>query len=423
MTGAVQVAPIDAPFDLVVDVPGSKSLTNRALLLAALADGTSEVQNVLRADDADAMIGALRGLGVSIDVDGTTARVDGVGGRFDPPAGARVDARSSGTTARFLLPVLAVASSRPVVLDGSEQLRRRPMGDLVEAVRAIGGTIEGGPTLPVTVSPGARGRGVLHMPGNVTSQFLSALMMAAPLRGGLTIESSTEIVGRTFVEMTAMAMWAFGGSAHVDPRRVVVEPGRYRSRGYFVEPDASAAAYFFAAAAITGSKATVNGLAPESLQGDIEFLGVLARMGADVRWRADRLAVGVRGTGALHGVDQNFSRMPDQALTAAAIAPFADSPTRIRGVGFIRGHESDRIAAATTELRRLGVTVDEHDDGWTIHPSAPTGGLVETYDDHRMAMAFALVGLRVPGVEIADASCVGKTFPGFWETLSRLRPG
>jgi 3-phosphoshikimate 1-carboxyvinyltransferase len=256
----------------------------------------------------------------------------------------------------------------------------------------------------------------------VSSQFLSGLLLAGPcVRGGLRVELTTPLVSAPYVAMTAAVMDAFGASVEGDGEAWVVPEGRYRAATYAIEPDASAASYFFAAAVLTGGRVTVPGLGPGTLQGDLAFVDVLERMGAVVERHDDRttVAAGPR----LAGIEADLSELSDTAQTLAAVAVFADSPTRVRSIGFVRAKETDRLAAVVRELHRVGVQAEETDDGFVVHPGTPRPAVVETYDDHRMAMSFALLGLRVPGIAIADPGVVGKTFPGFWDALEGLRGG
>jgi 3-phosphoshikimate 1-carboxyvinyltransferase len=397
-----------------VKVPGSKSLTNRALVCAALAEGTSTITGALVADDTAAMTDCLRGLGASVEWDGTTVTVTGVAGRVTVEA-ADLDARLSGTTSRFVLPLLALGGGR-YRLDGREPLRRRPMGPSLEALRDLGAAVEeeGAPGhLPVVVSGPARG-GEARVPGDLSSQFVSGLLLAAPaMPQGLHIQLSSTLVAAPFVEMTAVVMRQFGAEVE----GLHVRPGTYRARAYAVEPDASAASYFFAAAAITGQTVTVEGLGEGSLQGDLGFTDVLVEMGASVTVTDSTT---VTGSG-LRGIEVDLSTMPDMAQTFAVVAACAEGPSRVRGVEVIRGHETDRIHAVVTELRRCGIGAEETDDGFTIEPAPIRPAVVQTYDDHRMAMSFALLGLREPGIEIADPGVVAKTFPGYWDALARLQ--
>jgi 3-phosphoshikimate 1-carboxyvinyltransferase len=254
----------------------------------------------------------------------------------------------------------------------------------------------------------------------VSSQFLSGLLLAGP-GNGLRVELTTPLVSAPYVAMTVAVMGAFGAEVRRDGDAWVVPQRRYRARTYAIEPDASAASYFFAAAVLTDGRVTVPGLGRGSLQGDLAFVDVLERMGAVVERGDDRTTVAAGPH--LTGVDVDLSALSDTAQTLAAVAVFADSPTRVRGIGFVRRKETDRLAAVVRELRRCGVQAEETDDGFVVHPGTPRPAVVETYDDHRMAMSFALLGLRVPGIAIADPGCVAKTFPGFWDALEGLRGG
>ncbi|MBM2621499.1 3-phosphoshikimate 1-carboxyvinyltransferase [Actinoplanes sp. LDG1-06] len=403
------------PLDATVRPPGSKSLTNRALLCAALAPGTSTLTGVLFADDTRAMMGVVAALGATVEADEQrrTVVVHG-GGR--PAPGAVVDARQSGTTSRFVLPAAGLFDSRTVV-DGSAQLRARPFGPVFEAMREAGAKVEEhGATgyLPAAVSGPMRG-GVVHVSGHVSSQFLSGLLMAGPLmRDGLRVSLTSELVSVPYVEMTTAVMEAFG----VRVEGLTVAPGGYRPCDYAVEPDASAASYLLGAAVIAGGRVTVEGLGTGSTQGDVRFADVLERMGARVSRTATSITV--ESTGTLHGVDVDMADISDTAQTLAAVAVFADSPTRVTGIDFIRRKETDRIAAVVTELRRAGIEATEDEDGFTVHPGSPRPTSFHTYEDHRMAMSLALIGLRVPGIEILDPGCVAKTYPDFFADLENL---
>ena len=423
-SASVEVVPLGGAPDAVVRPPGSKSVTNRALVTAALAAGRTVLDGALVADDTAAMVGALRQLGVRVVADptGTALTVDGVDGR-PPTVGALIDARLSGTTARFVAPVACLGDAT-VVLDGADPLRRRPMGELLEALVTLGAGVEplGDPgCLPVQFDAHGLAGGPVEVAGDVSSQFLSGLMLSGPcMRRGLDVVLTTELVSRPYVEMTATVMRAFGASVDVGPSRVTVGPGGYTAVDRFpVEPDASAASYFFALAAVSGGRIVVEGLGSATSQGDLRFAEILGQMGAEVDIAPDRTTV--TGTGRLRGIDVDMSDCSDTVQTLAAVAPFASGPTVVRGVGFIRRKETDRLAAMVTELRRLGVDATEDPDGLTVRPSSPVAGSVSTYDDHRMAMSLAVVGCMVPGVEVLDPGCVAKTYPGFWSDLEAVR--
>lgn len=437
-TDPVEVLPVTGPVDIVVRPPGSKSITNRALVCAALASGDTELSGVLFADDTIAMMRSLMALGVSVHPGDAGDRVvvsppTGAGAGVSPDGPRTVehggtvdrielDADLSGTTARFVMPVAAVLADE-VHLDGGEPLRRRPMSDLVGAMGALGAQIDAtqpGDRLPLTIRGDGFSGGRVEVPGDVSSQFLSALLLVGPaLSGGLTIRLTTPLVSRPYVTMTLAVMESFGAEVRWDGDELFAG-GTYRSPGrYVIEPDASAASYFLAAAALTGGAARIAGLGTNALQGDIHLVDLLADMGMDVRWEDE--AVSVASTGVLHGTSVDMKDVSDVAQTLAVIATAADSPTTVTGIGFIRGKETDRISAVVTELRRLGIDAREESDGFVVHPGRPVRGVVHTYDDHRMAMSFAVLGLAHPGIKIADPHCVSKTYPGFWQDLSRIR--
>ncbi len=420
----LDIAPLREPPAASVSLPGSKSITNRAIVCAALASGTTTLRGALFADDTEAMAGAVKVLGAGVDGDraGGRLRIRGVDGRLSPQAPGVIDARMSGTTGRFLLPVAAMAHE-PVTVDGDPQLRARPFGDLVAALRRLGASVEeppGGESLPLRVSGPIRGREATVAAGR-SSQFLSGLMLAGPLAPeGLTLHLDGPAVSRPYLDMTAAVMTSFGAAVEVGPDAVRVGGGGYRSPGsYRVEPDASSASYFWAAGAITGGSVGVEGIGAGSIQGDARFVSVLEAMGATVTVSGSGTAV---AGGPLSGIDVDLADMSDTAVTLAVVASLAAGPTTVGGIGFIRHKESDRIAAVVAELRRCGVDARELADGFAVSPSgAPSGSLIRTYDDHRIAMAFSVLGLVVPGMRIENPGCVHKTFPRFHETLESLR--
>ncbi len=419
MPDPLPIDPVTGPIDATVTLPGSKSITNRALVCAALADGPSALLGALAADDTEAMIDALRRLGAGVRVTGDAVEVEPAAAR----TGASVDARQSGTTSRFLLPVLALDDVERV-LDGDDQLRARPMGPSFDALRALGAVVveQGAPGhLPVRVQGPLR-QGTVELSGDVSSQFLSGLLLAGPaVPGGIAVRLTTELISRPYVEMTVAVMDAFGAGATEDDGTWTVAPGGYRGTRYAVEPDASAASYAWAAALVTGGRVTVPGLHRRSLQGDVAFADVLEAMGAAVTWHDD--AVTVAAGPGLRGVDVDMAHISDTVPTLAVLAALAEDPTTIRGVGFIRGKESDRIAAPVAELQRCGIDAVATDDGMVIRPGPVRPATFDTYRDHRMAMAFALLGLAWPGMAVRDPGCVAKTFPGYWDLLDALRTG
>lgn len=421
------IEPLDRPFDAAVSVPGSKSHTNRALLCAALAGGRSTVTRALLADDTRAMLGSLGRLGVGLVVDGerdpdVVVTVDGLGPRgfvaADEPL--EINVRQSGTTGRFLVPALAAGHGRFVV-DGDAQLRTRPFADQVEALLALGADIEG-TALPLRIRGRTLSGGRVTVPGTVSSQFLSGLMLAAPLFSADTVlEFGTDLVSKPYVDLTMHTMAAFGVDVVHDGEagRLVVPASGYRPADVDIEPDASAASYFFAAAAMTGSTIRVDGLGRSTIQGDLAFVNLLARMGADVDIGENHTIV--TGADRLVGITADMTDISDTAQTMAVVAACAEGPTEITGIGFIRHKETDRIAAPVAELQRLGIRAEPTDDGFVVHPGPLTPGVVDTHDDHRMAMSFALLGLVHPGVVIGNPECVAKTFPRFFEVLDSLR--
>jgi 3-phosphoshikimate 1-carboxyvinyltransferase len=424
MTDARLVTPLERPVDAVVEIVGSKSYTNRALVIAALARGDSELTGALFSDDTRFMAESLRALGIGVEADEAAHRfrVRGASGCV-PAAAATCFVGNAGTAARFL-PVVMALGRGVYEIDGVARMRERPIAPLIEALSSLGVSVEclGKPScFPLRVHGGKLRGGRVTIAGNLSSQYISALIMggaAMPL--GLTVDVEGELVSRPYLDMTAQAMRDFGGRVERGGERsFVIPPGHlYEGRPYRVEPDASAASYFFAAAAITRGRVRVQGLGTRSLQGDRGFVHILARMGCRVLDGPDFTEV--TGGEALHGVDVDMTDLSDVAQTLSVVAPFASSPTRVTGIGFIRHKETDRVAAVVRELNRLGVRAEEEPDGFVVHPGVPQPGSVETYDDHRMAMSFALLGLVRPGIAIRNPGCVSKTFPHFFDVLETL---
>ena len=430
MSQAIPIQPIGA-FTATLRPPGSKSLTNRALLLAALADSESMLEGVLFSDDTRVMLDALRRVGFVLEIDESNERVviSGQGGRI-PATHADLKLGNAGTAYRFLTAALCLGEGN-YHLDGVMRMRQRPIGQLVDMLRNLGARIEfemnqGFP--PLRIHGGGLHGGELTVQPTLSSQYISALLQTAPyMKTGLTLRFDGPVTSQPYVAMTLRLMERFGVSARVDAafKTIHVSPGVYHAQAYVVEPDASNASYFLAAAAILpGSRCTIEGLGRDSFQGDVGFADVLHQMGAGLLFGDQFITIFSPPAGqSLHGIEIDLNRMPDMAQTLAAVALFAEGPTTIRNVGNLRVKETDRLDALRIELTRLGAAVRIHGDDLTITP--PTGGnirpaSINTYDDHRMAMSFAIVGLRARGVTINDPACVNKTFPDFFEYLTRL---
>jgi 3-phosphoshikimate 1-carboxyvinyltransferase len=422
VTDTIEIEPT-GPIRGSIRPPGSKSITNRALVCAALADGDSTLIGALDSEDTRVMIDALRKLGLVVDHDlGARAmRVVGSGGRW-PASEADLYVANSGTTMRFLTAMVALGHGT-YRLDGTPRMRERPIQDLLDALGELGADVQseaqnGCP--PVVVRAHGLPGGRATVAGSISSQFLSGLLMAAPCAAlPVELKVTGELVSKPYVEMTLAVMSAFGVQVEVQKlQRFVVPAGRpYRAYRYEIEPDASAASYFFAAAAVTGGQVTVEGLTRESLQGDVAFCDCLARMGCEVRYGPSSITVVGR---PLRGIEVDMNAISDTVQTLAAVALFADGPTTITGVAHIRHKETDRIGALATELAKLGTEVDERSDGLRIIPRSLRPAHLDTYDDHRMAMSLALVGLGSPGVVIRNPGGVSKTYPHFFDDLKDL---
>jgi 3-phosphoshikimate 1-carboxyvinyltransferase len=425
MADALLIPTVSTPIRGRIRPPGSKSITNRALVCAALAAGESRLRGVLDSQDTQVMAAGLGALGIRLEADWERGEivVHGSGGAI-PAAEATLDCAASGTTMRFLAAICGLG--RGIYrLDGTARMRQRPIGDLVDALRELGvdATAESpGGCPPVVLRSTGLAGGTVAVHGGTSSQFASGLALAAPCTpGGMRIEFTGRLVSLPYLEMTRRVMESFG--ARCEPqgdRGWQIPAGGYVGRSYEIEPDASAASYFFALAAITGGEVRVDGLGRGSMQGDVAFCDALERMGCTVRWsEGEPGAITVSGR-AGRGIDIDMNAISDTVPTLAAVAVFADTPTTIRNVAHIRDKETDRIGDLVRELERLGADVTEHEDGMTISPAPLHAATLRTYDDHRMAMSLSLVGLRVPGVRIEDPGCVGKTFPAYWERLGEI---
>nr|WP_206830204.1 3-phosphoshikimate 1-carboxyvinyltransferase [Alicyclobacillus fructus] len=418
-----RVGPVRAPVDADVRVPGSKSVTNRALVIAAIAEGESVLSGILRSDDAYWCIEALRSLGVEVEVEGDRVRIAGCGGRF-PRREAHVYTGAGGTTARFLTAALA-ASQGAYEIRGSRRMNERPMGELFRALGALGAEIEPlerPDTLPIRLRARGLAGGDVPMSGAQSSQFVSGVLIAAPYaERPVRVQIVDHIVQHAYVHITLDMMRAFGARVEADEslRLISVEPGGYQGRAYDIEADASTACYFFAAAAATGGRVRVANLTRDTRQPDVHFVDVLAKMGCTV----DSSDAGIEVTGPAKlrgGFSVSMKEMSDQTLTLAFLAPFADGPIEITEVGHIRHHESDRIRVIVETLARVGVRAEEREDGVVIHPGAPRPAVLPSYDDHRVAMALSVLAMRAEGIEIEDPGCVSKTCPTFFDHVRAM---
>ncbi len=421
-----RIQPPSGPIDATVHLPGSKSLTNRALIIASLAKGTSRLSGIGLADDTHHMIQFLRDLDIDVQLDeeNRIATVHGCGGHI-PSSEADLTCGNAGTVMRFGAALCCLGHGR-FRLDGIERMRERPIRSLVDVLHDLGAEIgyelkEGYP--PLTIGAKGLHGGQASISAEQSSQYVSAVLMAAPYaRNDVLLHLAGEVVSEPYIRMTLKIMEDFGVSVMSDPGRYIIPAMQtYTGRPYRIEPDASAASYFFAAAALTAGRVTVDGLGSRSVQGDIGFVDVLRQMGCAVEQDENRTMVIGPPTGTLKGVDVDLNEMPDMAQTLAVMALFADGPTNVRNVANLRIKETDRIAAVATELARFGATVEPRDDGFRVVPPASLQpAAVETYDDHRMAMSFALAGLRLDGVVIKNAECVSKTFPEFFDVFEGM---
>jgi 3-phosphoshikimate 1-carboxyvinyltransferase len=404
----------------IVRIPGSKSISHRALICASLARGKSSLNGFLACEDTLYTMRALKSMGIDIDVDGDNVSISGKGGNFPPFSGVKeIFVGNSGTSYRLLLSVAALGHGE-YSFTGSSRMYSRPVGDLVKALKSLGvdavcAEREGYPPVRIKAD-GIRG-GKISIPGDTSSQYISSLLLAAPCASkDVEIEVKGSIVSRPYVELTMDVMSMFGVDVeHEELRYFRVTPRkRYQARGFLIEGDASSASYFWSAAAVTGGTVITENIYPHNTrQGDVVFLDILQEMGCKVQKESDRVIV--QG-GELRGVDVDMGAMPDMVPTLAATALFAEGKTTISNVAHLRHKESDRISDMLTEFRKLGGEVQELKDGMIIHGSRDlSGAQIDPHNDHRLAMSFAIVGLRIPGIRIMDEHCVDKSFPSFWD--------
>lgn len=419
---SIEIQPC-GPIHATVRPPGSKSITNRALICAALAQGNSRLTGALESEDTQVMVEALRQLGIGVQTDWpqATLHVAGCHGRI-PAHTAKLYVANSGTTVRFLAATVALGNGE-YRLDGTARMRERPIQDLLAALAQLGvdaASEAGAGCPPVVIRAAGLVGGTALVRGEISSQFLSGLLLAAPYaRSPVELLVDGVLVSQPYIHMTLAVMRSFGVEViQHDLQRFEIPTASYSGRDYAIEPDASAASYFFAAAAISGGEVTVSGLSRASLQGDVAFVDCLVQMGCRVRYDADNITV---AGGPLKGIEVDMNAISDTVQTLGAVALFAAGPTTVRGVAHIRHKETDRIAALATELRKLGAEVQEFADGLRIEPRPLRPAQIATYHDHRMAMSLALVGLRSPGVVILDPDCTAKTYPRFFADLAAIR--
>jgi 3-phosphoshikimate 1-carboxyvinyltransferase len=405
----------------VVTIPGSKSYTHRALILSSLADGESVLINALRCEDTEHTAEALITFGVPVSWESDHIRVLARGGKFKASED-RIDVGNSGASMRFLT-ALAALKKGITLLDGSERMRKRPIGELLNGLGELGVKAysqKGNNCPPVIVeSQGLKG-GTARIKGEESSQFLSGLLMVAPYaQKDVNIEVTGSLASKPYVDITQDVMSAFGAEIkNQGYRSFFIKAGQhYLPQKYRIEGDASNASYFFSAAAVCRGRVRVENMKPVTIQGDIGFLEILERMGCIVTRGGDWIEV---LGGELHGIEMDMNEMPDLVPTLAVTAAFARGKTVIQNIGHLRFKESDRIHALAVELSKMGIRIKEREDGLEIEGGKPHGAEIETYDDHRMAMSFAIAGLAVPGVKIKGERCVDKSFPEFWEKLQNL---
>jgi 3-phosphoshikimate 1-carboxyvinyltransferase len=422
----VQLTPPGTPILSTFDVLGSKSYTNRALILAALASGTSTLSAASMSKDSEAMVAALRLLGVSITEEhsahGATLTVEGTGGALRPYQG-EIAVGPAGTTMRFLTALCAGIPGINVVLSGTERMHSRLIHELVVALRSLGAEIDylgnpGCPPLRIRSKSHLKG-GTVSMNGTVSSQFITALLLTAPLHTDtLTIEIEGEQISRSYIDMTLQSIYDFGVTVTNDAyKRYTYNVGqRYAAQTLAIEGDASGASYLWGLAAVSQGRVTVRNINPQSAQGDIHFPEALMRMGCSIS--SDARSITVEGPKTLKGIEIDMSNMPDVAQTLAVVAAFARGKTVMRGLSTLPGKETDRIAALHTELAKVGITSEPGPDSLIVHGGNPTGARIATYEDHRMAMSFAMMGARVRGIEIEEPHVVLKSFPTFWDALA-----
>ncbi len=418
-----EINPIVRPLKARVRVPGSKSITQRALICAALAQGESLLQGALRSEDPELLVQALKQVGVKVEALGETYRLQGVAGS-PQLSSSEVFMGNNGTGMRFFLALACLGEGGPLVVTGTKRLKERPVKPLIDALLQWGARIrylEREGVLPVEITGSGLNGDEVELSAAKSSQFLSALLLVGPYtKKPARIRLVSPLVSRPYVDLTIAVMQAFGAEIEEDGSTFRVAPKPYQAREYEIEGDASSASYFLAAAALVGGEVSVENLPLNSLQGDAAFAGLLSRMGCEVSYEKG-VTVKRDPDRPLRGIDVNMGRYPDLVPTLAVVAARAQGKTYIRGVPHLRYKETDRLRAVATELNKCGAQVEELEDGLIIEGKPQLQGTeIETYEDHRMAMAFAILGLVTPGMVIRNPACVAKSFPNFWQVLESL---
>ncbi|WP_154990844.1 3-phosphoshikimate 1-carboxyvinyltransferase [Priestia megaterium] len=418
----ISVSPSKGRINGTVTIPGSKSLTNRALIISSLASGKSKVQGILKSDDSFWCLDSLKKLGVNVKIQGDTAFIEGNGGKWES---GDLYIGAAGTIARFLPGALAVSGTGIWELEASKSMSKRPISPLVDALKELGAEItylsdQG--YYPLLVKGKQLNGGEVELSGRISSQFISGLLIASPyLNDPIKINIKDHIVQHSYVLLTLELMKKFGAKVKYDSslKEIVVYPSKYTPQDINLEADVSTACYFLALAAVTNGKVQIDNLTYETKQPDIKMVDILERMGCKVTRGSSFIEI--EGVSQLKGgFEISMREMSDQVLTLAAIAPFADEPITIKDVEHIRHHESNRISVLVDSLSRLGIIVEEFKDGLKVYPGNPKATLLDTHDDHRVAMALSLIGSRVEGIQINDPGCVSKTCPQYFELLEKL---
>ncbi|MDQ0207769.1 3-phosphoshikimate 1-carboxyvinyltransferase [Alkalicoccobacillus murimartini] len=417
----VTLSPLQKTIHTDVRIPGSKSFTNRALIIAAMAEGPSTLSGILRSDDSFWCIDTLNKLGIETKVDGDTIKINGCNGNW-PTKEADLYIGAAGTTARFLPGALAASHEGEWLVEASERMSQRPVELLLEGLRTLGASIESAGYYPLKIKGHGLKGGPVTISGKQSSQFISGLLIASPYaEQEVTVTIPDYIVQHAYVKITIDLMERFGVKVESNDEltTMVIPPSVYKGQELELEADASTASYFFALAALTNSRIKVTNLNMNTNQPDIYMVDIYEKMGCTVT-RGDSF-IEVIGTDQLKGgFDISMKEMSDQTLTLAALAPFASGPITLRDVEHIRHHESDRISAICKELTKLGIKVEEFADGLTVYPGTPSPAVLDSYDDHRVAMSLALIGLKVPGITVNDPGCVSKTCPTYFELLESM---